>query len=212
MAEEIKENNKEPGVKETKTNSGPILVEGKTSPRTTPGPRQERQRFIPSARFRERGREQGEFESKLLDLARVVRVSAGGKRLRFRAAVVIGNKMGKVGFGVAKGTDVAQAVDKATRVAKKNIIVIPLENETIPHQVKAKFGAAEVLLRSQRKGRGMVAGGTVRVICSLGGIKNVSSKLLGRTGNKINNAKATIAALKKLKSRSSEENQKYAIK
>ena len=141
-----------------------------------------------------------EFESKLLDLARVARMTAGGRRLRFRAAVAVGDKMGSVGFGVAKGADVAQAVEKATREAKKNLIKVPIVNETIPHQVEAKFSAAKILLKPQRKGRGLVAGGTVRVVCALAGIKNISSKVIGKTGNKINNAKATILALSKLKS------------
>lgn len=140
-----------------------------------------------------------EFESKLLDLARVTRVSAGGRRFRFRAVVVIGNKAGQVGLGVAKGTDVAQAIEKATRVSKKNIINVPIVEDSIPHEVSAKLGPAKVLLRPQKKGRGLVAGGTVRVICNLAGIKNVSSKILSRTGNKLNNARATIEALKKLK-------------
>jgi len=142
-----------------------------------------------------------EFESKLLDLARVTRVSAGGRRFRFRAVVVIGNKAGQVGLGVAKGTDVAQAIEKATRVSKKNIINVPIVEDSIPHEVSAKLGPAKVLLRPQKKGRGLVAGGTVRVICNLAGIKNVSSKILGRTGNKLNNARATIEALKNLKSK-----------
>jgi len=132
-------------------------------------------------------------------LARVTRVAAGGRRFRFRAVVVIGNKAGKVGLGVAKGTDVAQAVDKATRLAKKFLIEIPIIEDTIPYEVSAKFGASRVLLRPQRKGRGLVAGGTVRVICELVGIKNISSKILGRTTNKLNNAKATLIALSSLK-------------
>lgn len=140
-----------------------------------------------------------EFESKLLDLARVTRVTAGGRRLRFRAAMVIGDKKGRIGFGIAKGKDVAQAVEKATRVAKKNLITVPIVEETIPHPVEAKFGAARIMLKPQRKGRGLVAGGTIRIICTLAGIKNISSKIIGRTGNKINNAKATIKALKELK-------------
>lgn len=140
-----------------------------------------------------------EFESKLLDLARVTRVTAGGKRLRFRAVVIVGNKQGKVGVGVSKGLDVAQAIEKATRIAKKNLITIPIVEETILHEVYAKFGAAQVILKPQRKGRGLVAGGVVRVICLSAGIKNISSKILGRTGNKLNNAQATIKALKKLK-------------
>lgn len=142
-----------------------------------------------------------EFDSKLLDLARVTRVAAGGRRFRFRAVTVVGNKMGKVGVGVAKGIDVAQAMDKSTRMARKNLVDVPIVGDTIPHEVYAKFGPARVLLKPKRKGKGMVAGGTVRVICSLVGIKNISSKILGRTGNKLNNAMATIEALKKLKTR-----------
>lgn len=144
-------------------------------------------------------RKKEEFESQLLDLARVTRVTAGGKKLRFRAVVVVGDKKNKVGVGVAKGKDVARAIEKATREAKKNIIEIPIFAETIPHQVESKFGPARVLLRPQRKGRGLVAGGVVRVICNLAGIKNISSKLLSRSRNKLNNARATISALKKLK-------------
>jgi len=140
-----------------------------------------------------------EFDSKLLDLARVMRMTAGGRRFRFRAAMVIGDKKGKLGFGIAKGADVAQAVEKATRLAKKDIMNVPIVDETIPHPVEAKFGAAKVMLKPQRKGRGLVAGGTVRIICTLAGIRNISSKKIGKTSNKINNAKATIKALKKLK-------------
>lgn len=143
--------------------------------------------------------EDKEFETKLLDLDRVTRVTGGGKHLRFRALIVVGNKAGKVGIGVAKGLDVPQAIEKATRLAKKHLIEVPIVNDTIPHEVSAKFGAAEVLLKPQRKGRGLVAGGTVRVICTLVGIKNISSKVLGTTKNKINNAKATITALRELK-------------
>jgi small subunit ribosomal protein S5 len=157
-------------------------------------PKEEKKSFSPKP-----PEEREEFESKLLDLARVVRVAAGGRRFRFRATVVVGNKAGKVGVGVAKGLDVAQSVEKATRLAKKNLIEVPIIKDTIPHQTEAKFGPAKVLLKPQREGRGLVAGGTVRIICNLAGIKNVSSKILGRTVNKLNNARATIKALKKLK-------------
>jgi len=142
-----------------------------------------------------------EFDSSVLDIARVTRMTAGGRRFRFRAVVVVGDKKGKVGLGVAKGADVAQSIDKATRAAKKNILMVPIiaESETIPHHSEAKCGAAHILLKPQRKGRGLVAGGTVRVICQLAGIHNISSKVLGKTGNKINNGRATMEALKKLK-------------
>jgi len=140
-----------------------------------------------------------EFESKLLDLARISHTRAGGRKMRFRAVIVSGDRKGKVGLGVAKGADVALAVEKATRLSKKNLIEVPIVAETIPHEVYIKKGAARIILRPQRKGRGLVAGGTVRVVCDLAGIKNISSKIISRTGNKINNAKATIEALKKLK-------------
>ncbi|PIZ00921.1 30S ribosomal protein S5 [bacterium (Candidatus Gribaldobacteria) CG_4_10_14_0_8_um_filter_33_9] len=139
-----------------------------------------------------------EYESKLLEVARVTRVTTGGKRMMFRAVVVIGNKLGKVGLGVSKGKDVSQAVDKAIKTAKKNLMNVSFKEDTIPFDVIAKFGAARILLRPQRKGRGLVAGGVIRVICHLAGIKNISSKILGRTRNKLNNARATILALKKL--------------
>jgi len=147
----------------------------------------------------DRVREKKEFDSKLLDLSRVERMTSGGRRLRFRAIMVLGNRKGKVGLGVAKGLDVAQAVEKATRLAKKNMVEIPIIEGTIPFEVEARFGAARILLRPQRKGRGLVAGGTVRVLCSLVGIEDISSKVLSKSRNKLNNAKAMILALKKLK-------------
>ena len=149
-----------------------------------------------------------EFDSKVLGLSRVSRMTAGGRRMRFRAVVVVGNKKGKVGIGLAKGADVAQAVEKATKAAKKNLIEVPIYKETIPHQVEAKFGAAEVLLKPQAKGRGLVAGGTVRIICNLAGIQNVSSKVIGRTNNKLTNAMATAEALKKLRAVAQETSRK----
>jgi small subunit ribosomal protein S5 len=143
--------------------------------------------------------EKTEYESRLLDVARVVRVVAGGRRFRFRAVVVVGNKKGKVGVGVAKGQDVALAVEKATADAKKHLINVPLLKGTIPHTVEAKYGSAKVLLKPGGKGRGVVAGGAVRVVCNLVGIKNISAKILGKTKNKLNNARATIKALQQLK-------------
>lgn len=143
-----------------------------------------------------------DFESKLLALDRIAHTRAGGRKMSFRAVIIVGDKNGKVGLGVSKGKDVALAIEKATRAAKKKLIKIPIVNDTIIHEVQAKSGAAEVLIKPQRKGRGLVAGGTVRIICNLAGIKNISSKILGRTTNKLNNARATIVALKKLKTKS----------
>ena len=147
----------------------------------------------------EKNKPKDEYDSKLLDLSRVVKVTGGGKQLRFRAVMVVGDKKGKVGVGVAKGKDVAQGIEKATRLAKKNVIQIPFTEETIPHDVEVKYGPARVLLRPQTKGRGVVAGGVVRVICNLAGIRNISSKLLSRSRNKLNIARATIKALRMLK-------------
>ena len=161
---------------------------------------EEKKQFDNRRRFgNSRFAKKDDFESKVLEIARVTRVTKGGRRLRFRAAVVVGDKKGKVGFGASKGVDVAQAVEKATRFAKRDMIEVPILEDTIFCPVESKFGAAKIMLKPQIKGRGLVAGGTVRVICSLAGIKNISSKILGGTSSKINNAKATIEALKKLK-------------
>jgi len=148
-----------------------------------------------------RERPKDEFQTKLLDLARVTRVTGGGKRLRFRAVVIAGDKKGKIGIGIDKGRDVSQAVEKATRMAKKNVVNVVIVNDTIPHEVEAKAGPSVILLKPQKKGRGLVAGGAVRTICDLAGIKNVSSKILSGSKNKLNNARATMEALKKLKSK-----------
>jgi small subunit ribosomal protein S5 len=143
--------------------------------------------------------EKPEFEQKLLDIRRTARMVAGGRRFSFRALVIIGNKNGKVGVGLAKGADVTIAVEKAVNQAKKYLINVAItENKSIPQMVEAKFGAAKVMLKPAPKGRGIIAGGAVRTICSLAGIENVVSKIIGRTTNKLNNAEATIKALKKI--------------
>lgn len=144
-------------------------------------------------------REKSEFEQKVLDIRRVTRVVAGGKRFRFRATVVLGNHKGRVGVGIDKGADTSESIEKASRAARKNLILVPIKNNTIPHEVIGKFSSAVVLLRPAGEGRGIVAGGPVRVVISLAGIANITSKILGTTTNKLNNARAAIEALKKLK-------------
>jgi len=139
-----------------------------------------------------------EFDQAIIDIARVTRVMAGGKRMRFRACVVIGDRHGKVGSAVAKGADVTMAVNKAVVKAKKDMIIVPLINETIPHRVDVKLGAAKILLKPAPKGTGIIAGGAVRMVLDLAGVSNVVAKILG-TNNKINNVKATIKAFKMLK-------------
>jgi len=145
-------------------------------------------------------KEKSEFDQKVLDVARVTRVVAGGRRFSFRATVALGNRRGKIGVGIAKGLDVSQAVEKAATDARKQILVLPLQEGTIPHEVSAKYAAARVLLRPAAKGRGLVAGGAVRIICGLAGIENISAKILSKSTNKLNNARATMEAFKKLKS------------
>lgn len=141
-----------------------------------------------------------EFKEKVLDLRRVTRVVAGGKRFRFRATVVIGDEKGRVGVGVAKGLDVQSSVSKAKVEAKKDLLTIALKDgRTIPHEVIAKYSAAEVILKPASEGNGLKAGGAVRSVLSLAGIKDATAKCLGRTPNKLTNAMAAIAALRKLK-------------
>jgi len=141
---------------------------------------------------------ESDYEEKNLEVARVTRVTKGGKRMRFRVLSVIGNRKGRVGFGLAKGLDVAGATTKATAQARKSLITIPLVNETIPYAVEAKFAAAVVLLKPAPKGTGIKAGGSVRNVLELAGVPNVTSKILG-SKNKINNVKATFKALRMLK-------------
>ena len=145
------------------------------------------------------GREVQEYEQKVLDIARVTRVTKGGKRFTFRAAIVIGNKVGKVGFGIGKGNDVAQSVEKAFKQAKKNLISVAFKDGTIAHQVEAKVNSAVVFMKPASKGKGVRAGGAMRVIAKLVGIEDITGKIISRTNNKINIARATLEALMKLK-------------
>lgn len=142
-----------------------------------------------------------EFKEKVLDLRRVTRVVKGGKRMSFRATLIVGDEKGRVGVGLGKGLDVADAVAKAKSKAQKNVMTVPLQGRTIPHEVEAKFSAAEVKLKPAKEGHGLRAGGAVRVVLSLAGIKDITAKCLGRTPNKLTNALAAIEALKKLKTK-----------
>lgn len=133
-------------------------------------------------------------------MARVTRVVAGGRRFSFRATVGLGNKKGKIGVGIGKGLDVSQAVEKAVSDAKKNMIVVALKEGSIPHEVEAKYASARVFLKPAPKGKGLVAGGAMRIICDLAGIENITAKIISKSTNKLSNARATLEALKKLKS------------
>jgi len=138
-----------------------------------------------------------EFEEVVVNIDRVARVVKGGRRFRFKALVVVGNKKDKVGVGVAKGSDVQAAIAKATDVAKKNLIILPLVNNTIPHDAEVKLSGARVLIKPAAPGTGIIAGGVVRQIIGVTGIHNLLSKSLGST-NKVNIAYATIEALRTL--------------
>ena len=142
---------------------------------------------------------QSEYKEKVLDLRRVTRVMAGGKRMRFRVTIIVGNEKGSIGIGIGKGLDVAQAVDKAKTAAMKNIINVKLKGKTIPHDVNAKFSAARVIIKPAKNGHGLKAGGAVRMVLLLTGVRDATAKCLSGTKNKLTNAMAAIEALKKLK-------------
>jgi small subunit ribosomal protein S5 len=139
-----------------------------------------------------------EYDQKVIDIARVTRVTKGGKRFSFRATIIIGDGKGKVGMGIGKGVDVAQSVQKAFNKAKRNLITVPLVNGSIPYQVEAKYNSAMVMLKPAKSG--VKAGGPVRVIAQMSGIKSLTGKLLSRTNNKINIAITTLNALRMLRS------------
>lgn len=141
-----------------------------------------------------------DFEQKIVEVKRVTRVVAGGKRMRFRALVVIGDKKGKVGIGLRKGTDVSEAVNKAVNAAKKTMVSINLVNDTIPHELKFKYKSSVVFLKPAMPGTGIIAGGAIRSVLDLAGVKNILSKMLG-SSNKVNNVMATYLALTKLRSK-----------
>ena len=152
-----------------------------------------------------------EFEEVVVNIDRVARVVKGGRRFRFKALVVVGNRKDKVGVGVAKGADVQAAVAKATDVAKKHLVTIPLQGETIPHDSEVKFTGAHVLLKPAAPGTGIIAGGVVRQIIGVTGIRNLLTKSLGST-NKVNIAYATVEALRELVPRDKWLNAKPAKK
>ena len=141
--------------------------------------------------------EEKQFDERTLHIDRVARVVKGGRRFRFRALVVVGDRKGKVGIGMAKGADVTAAVTKATDVAKKHMIQVHLYKGTLPHEVESKVSGARILLKPASAGTGLIAGGVVRTILEVAGVKNALSKSLGST-NKANTSYAVIAAFEQL--------------
>jgi len=138
------------------------------------------------------------WEYRVIEIKRVTKVTKGGKRFKIRAVVIAGNRKGQVGVGVEKGDDVSQAVSKALNSAIKNAITVPIINETIPYEVKAKLSSAVILIKPAKSGRGLIAGNVVRLILELAGVKNAVAKIIGVTKNSLSNSLATLKALSKL--------------
>jgi small subunit ribosomal protein S5 len=139
-----------------------------------------------------------EFEEKVIAIDRVARVVKGGRRFRFRAVVVVGDGKGRVGVGVGKGSEVMTSIAKAVARAKSQMITVTMRDNTIPHEVKVRFAGAHVLLKPASAGTGVIAGGAVRNVVEIAGIRDLLTKSLG-SSNKVNNAYATILALSQLK-------------
>lgn len=145
------------------------------------------------------GSRQDEFDAEVIDVRRVTRVIAGGRRFSFRVAAVAGNHQGKVGVGLGKANDISDAIGKAINDAKKNAIKVEMtDNNSIPYEVNARYNASEVNMYPA-PGRGLVSGSSVRDVVRLAGLNDVSTKLISRTKNKLNNARAAVAALDKVR-------------
>ena len=138
------------------------------------------------------------LEKRMVHLNPISKVTKGGKTLRYDALMVVGDKNGRVGIGLAKALDVTQAIEKATLVAKKNMISVHIDNTTIPHDIIGKFGTTKVLMMPSPEGKGIIAGGVVRDVVELAGIKDITTKLYG-SNNPVNCVKATFEGLKALR-------------
>jgi small subunit ribosomal protein S5 len=142
------------------------------------------------------------FVQRLIKISRISKVTKGGKKLSFRAIVVVGNETGKVGVGVAKADDVRNAFKKANTNGRKNLIQLPITKSlSIPHNGRGNFGACQVIMRPSIEGSGVIAGGAIRIVLEVAGVKNVIAKQLG-SNNLLNNARASICALENLTTKS----------
>ncbi len=201
----------EPEIKTDKIEEVPVEEAVVTPEALTPAPSKRAERGERGGGREKRGRRgsnrtnrerpRPEFDQKTVSVRRVARVVAGGRRFSLSAAVVAGNRKGLVGVGLGKGLDTALAMDKAFRAARKNMITIPLTKDgSIPHEVYAKSSSARVIIMPA-PGRGLIAGGAVRIVLELAGISNVTAKILSPSKNALSNARATIQALSTLRSR-----------
>lgn len=174
--------------------------------KTQEAPKQTEEKGSVRARGGKRGkrnerpqRERSEFEQRIVEIRRVTRVMAGGRRFSFSVSMVIGDQKGRVGVGLGKAGDTALAIEKAVRDARKNLITIKrTEENSIPHEVEAKYASSHVALYPA-PGRGLVAGSAVRTVLELGGVDDVAAKILTRSKNKLTISRATVEALEKLK-------------
>lgn len=192
----------------TETTATPVVApvvateEGARPPRRgAPGGRDNREKNArrPRRGGRREERVRSEFDQKIIEIRRVARVVAGGRRFSFSVAVAIGNRKGKVGVGIGKAGDTQLAIEKAARDARRHLFEVPMnKHQHIPHDVQVKLGASQVMIMPA-PGRGLVAGSSVRTMLELAGVKDVTAKILSRSKNRLNNARATIAALRKLK-------------
>lgn len=139
------------------------------------------------------------FDFRVIEIKRVAKVTEGGKKMKIRAFVVIGNFQGKVGYAVAKGGDPAEAVAKAKKLAEKNLITVPIIDGTVPYEIKEKLGATQILLKPAKKGKGLIAGGSVRTVLSLAGYTDAVAKILGVTKNPLVNTLVVFKALERYK-------------
>lgn len=187
MAEEIKVNDSEEVVEEAKTAEN--TTENKKEFKNSRRPRRDNHRAEKVS---------DGLEKRMVSLNPISKVTKGGKTMRYDALMVVGDKNGKVGIGLAKALDVTQAIEKATLVAKKNMISVCMDGTTIPHDIIGKFGTTKVIMMPSQEGKGIIAGGAVRDVVELAGIKDITTKLYG-SNNPVNCVKATFEGLKALR-------------
>lgn len=196
MAEETQDKNEDVAVAEDKALETPVADVGAERRERTERPQRNPRRG--ARRQRDQRDRAPEFAQKIIGIRRVTRVMGGGRRFSFSVAMVLGDKKGRVGVGTGKAGDTALAIEKAMRNARRNMVKLTLtDNKSIAHNIEAKYGSSVIEIRPAR-GKGLVAGASVRTVLELGGVTDVTAKILSRSKNKINIARATIKALKTL--------------